>query len=851
MRRIPQRLYVRLVGLVIAVSVVGALVSASITQARISARNQAALQAQALALAQGAATAVVQDVLLKDYASIESRLMPLAELPTVDEVVLVSELGVQRLALRKREGQTSVTLDYAHPKVTVPAQAEPTLEEGEAGLAAWHPLRASSVVGWVKVGMSLTQEKRSGRHVWVSSLLASFGVALALVAILALYMQRALRPLERAAKFAKNLAQSPGATFAAPGASQEIAALCDALNHASLRLKANYDEMSQRDAEQHAVLNTAGDAIIALDHQGHIRLFNAAASSAFGLSATQAQARPISDLLPELTNERLAALTESAAQTGSQSISVARAELVGQRNGGTEFPVEVSLGTVAGSSSLRYALVIRDMTEKRLADDRLRLYVRALENSSSGIVISDARMSGAPMMYANAAFTRITGYSADEAIGRSCAFLQGADREQKEIQEVREAMSQGVATNVILRNYRKDGALFWNQLSLAPVRDEAGALTHFVGAITDITERVQAEQAIARRGAQLDLILQMSPDGFVLFDHSDRLVYASPAFCHMTGLSADELSARMSPDVLEGSLRALADPKVPWQPLWEESAQTHTIALIQPERRILTAQVEKSAVSGDRLLLVRDVTRESEVDRMKSEFLSTAAHELRTPMVSIFGFSELLLNRTFNPERTRTMLQTIHRQSSLIVNLINELLDLARIEARQGKDFHLEVQALQPIASEAIAQLLIPGDTRKVQVQMPQEPLNVCVDADKLRQALNNLLSNAYKYSPQGGQIHLHMWVEAPGTVALSVRDEGIGMSPEQLARAFERFYRADPSGNIPGTGLGLCIVKEIIELHGGRVTLESATGQGTTVTMRLPLRQKEERQLSDVALET
>lgn len=855
-RRTPQRLYMRLVGLVILVSIVGALVSASITQARLAERMRAAVHTQAQGLAQNAAMAIAQDVLLKDFASIETRLGPWAELPGVQALNVLDVEGKQWLGWTRGEDGT-VTLTYRRNQFPVPedieVEATEQLTHTPAVLTVWHSVRSSNALGWVRLEHSLEQEEDSARQIWVSSLLVSFGIALALTAVLALYMRRALQPLERAAKFAKAMAQSPGAIFSAPGSSQEIQALCHALNGASLRLRANLDDITQRDAQLHAVLNTAGDAIIALDAQRKIRLFNAAASSAFGLSAEQAQGGDIATLLPTLTPEGMHTLITNAAQTGSQGIAVTRAELTGQRNGGTEFPVEVSLGEITGSTALRYALVVRDVTEKRMAEDRLRLYVRALENSSSGIVISDARMPGAPMMYANAAFARITGYSAEEAIGRSCSFLQGEDRAQSQVQEIREAMAQGVEAHVTLRNYRKDRRLFWNQLSLAPVRDDAGTLTHFVGAIADVTERVQAEQAIARRSAQLDLILQMSPDGFVLFDQSDRLVYASPAFCRMTGLSAEELSTRMTPAVLEEVLRGRADPKVSWQPLWEEGAQGaqgRAIVLIQPERRILMAQVELSAVSGDRLLFVRDITRESEVDRMKSEFLSTAAHELRTPMVSIFGFAELLLNRNYSAERARTMLQTIHRQAGLIVNLINELLDLARIEARQGKDFHLETQAMQPIVSEAIAQLLIPGDTRKVKVHMPESPLYVCVDADKLRQALNNILSNAYKYSPQGGQIELRVWAEAQDTLVLSIRDEGIGMSAEQLARAFERFYRADPSGNIPGTGLGLCIVKEIIELHGGRVMLESAAGYGTTITLRLPLRHKDERQVLDKAAE-
>ncbi|MBL8511259.1 MAG: sensor histidine kinase, partial [Betaproteobacteria bacterium] len=140
---------------------------------------------------------------------------------------------------------------------------------------------------------------------------------------------------------------------------------------------------------------------------------------------------------------------------------------------------------------------------------------------------------------------------------------------------------------------------------------------------------------------------------------------------------------------------------------------------------------------------------------------------------------------------------------------------------------------------DTVASLLVKDDPRIVSVNLPESNVLVRVDAEKLRQALTNLLSNAYKYSPKGGAIELdcvHAESHAGKQIGIRICDHGIGMTPEQLSRAFERFYRADSSGNIPGTGLGLCLVKEIVELQGGKIDMESAFGQGTTVTLWLPL---------------
>jgi signal transduction histidine kinase len=241
---------------------------------------------------------------------------------------------------------------------------------------------------------------------------------------------------------------------------------------------------------------------------------------------------------------------------------------------------------------------------------------------------------------------------------------------------------------------------------------------------------------------------------------------------------------------------------------------------------------------GETILYFRDITHEDEVDRMKSEFLASAAHELRTPMVSIFGFTELLLRRKYKEDRQADMLQTIHRQSGLLVKMINELLDLARIESRRGMDLLIEAHPLRQLVDHSVKGLMRKDTDRQVTLlDIPE--VQVLMDPEKMQLALSNLLSNAFKYSPQGGEVTLgaRLLVEqGKHMVVLEVQDQGIGMKPDQVARAFERFYRADASGNIPGTGLGLSLVKEIAELHNGRAELQSEAGQGTLARLFLPV---------------
>lgn len=255
-------------------------------------------------------------------------------------------------------------------------------------------------------------------------------------------------------------------------------------------------------------------------------------------------------------------------------------------------------------------------------------------------------------------------------------------------------------------------------------------------------------------------------------------------------------------------------------------------------RKVLAARCSVHA-EGGRTVYLRDITQIHDVDRMKSDFLSAAAHELRTPLASIYGFAELMLVRTLAPEKQRELVGTIHRQAQSLIDLINELLDISRIEARQGKDLHILPCALAALVQGTVSGLHYKTERHTLHCDLRHGTYTVLADADKTRQALLNVLSNAVKYSPQGGNITLSTvlrGVAGQQQVGLQVQDEGMGMAPEQCERAFERFYRAHPLGDIPGTGLGLSLVQEIMQLQSGEVELHSVQGRGTTVTLWFPM---------------
>jgi PAS domain S-box-containing protein len=241
--------------------------------------------------------------------------------------------------------------------------------------------------------------------------------------------------------------------------------------------------------------------------------------------------------------------------------------------------------------------------------------------------------------------------------------------------------------------------------------------------------------------------------------------------------------------------------------------------------------------SGGAVLVIHDLTDVRRLEAMRRDFVANVSHELKTPLTSISGYAETVLTDAPDPETTRRFLTTILANSRRMQRLVDNLLDLARLEAGHWQPEQESVDIAE-VAEEAWTGLRngTRGQSINFAVEVPAEAAVVFADADALRQVLTNLLDNSLRYTPAGGRIVCRSMTEGEG-VAISVADSGSGIVREHLPRVFERFYRADPSRSRDegGTGLGLAIVKHLVEAHGGRVSADSERGVGTTITCWFP----------------
>jgi len=515
-----------------------------------------------------------------------------------------------------------------------------------------------------------------------------------------------------------------------------LEAIANVLAEAVVRLRA---ETVLRQSEERFRLLVEGVpdyAMFLMDLDGRIASWNAGAERILGYSEAEILGEYCSRFFTPEDTERGAPERElgTALTTGRSEDDRWHIRKDGSRFWASGVVTPLQEGSLQG-----FVKIMRDITERRQIEERLRLQNRAMEETVNGIVIADAHAADYPLIYYNPAFEQLTGYTKDEILGRNCRFLQGPDTDPQVRAQIRLALREQRHCQVTIKNYRKDGTPFWNELAIAPVRDEEGQLTHYIGVHTDVTERQQAE-------AERELLLQA-----------------------------------------EQAARAKAEA----------------------------------------------------ANRVKDEFLATLSHELRTPLNAMLGWVQLLRTRKLSPATTARALETIERNARSQAQLVEDLLDISRVI--RGK-FYLNLRpcALVPVL-EAVVETVLPAAQSKgiaLELVFRSSIGAVMGDPDRLQQVVWNLLANAIKFTPRGGRVEVRLQ-EGEAWAQIQVSDTGEGISAEFLPYVFERFLQADSTStrSYGGLGLGLAIVRYLVELHGGTVQAASpGEGQGATFTVYLPL---------------
>lgn len=501
------------------------------------------------------------------------------------------------------------------------------------------------------------------------------------------------------------------------------------------------------------------------------------------------------------------------------------------------------------------------MKLKYMINENLNIYLQALNSANSGIIITDNLQPDNPIIYCNSAFEKISGYSTDEIIGHNCRFLQAQDRSQAERQLLKESIREGKECKVEIRNYRKNGQLFWNELLISPVKNDEGLITHFIGVQYDITERKRVEyelreektyieekirertKEIMVKEAFLSSIIQTVRESLLVLDSNYVVLSANNHFLSTFKVTQEETVGKILFELGNHQwdidpLKDLLTKILPTNNPVTDYEVEHHFQHIGKKIMLLNAyRIELEGQYKDRILIaIEDITEKKELDRRKDDFLSIASHELKTPLTTIKSLVQLLqrMDPVKNPEKFTTSLDKVSVYIEKLNKLISKLLDTSKIHSG-NIELHMEPFEIDKTIQDAIDNLsvAIPGHHISF-----SGCTNATVIGDEMQilQVINNLISNAIKYAP--GSKNVEIYINNVGNfVKISVKDYGMGINHQDKIKIFERFFRAsDIQKKYPGLGIGLYVSHEIVVNHKGTLWVESEIGEGSTFNFTLPI---------------
>jgi two-component system sensor histidine kinase VicK len=361
--------------------------------------------------------------------------------------------------------------------------------------------------------------------------------------------------------------------------------------------------------------------------------------------------------------------------------------------------------------------------------------------------------------------------------------------------------------------------------------DEIGKLTGMFNFLT--TRLKETMEEISDEKEKMEAILTNMADGVIALNSKGEVIHINPAARQMLSLDKDPTGENFEP-----ALKELF--KINLEEFLGEDCRAREVLVKKGEavlKSIIAPLKRESRVIG-LILVLQDITRQFSLENMRKEFVANVSHELRTPLTTIKSYAETLLDGAMDePSIARQFMSVVYNEAERMTRLVNDLLELSRLD---NKETRWDKKPISPsgILKDVISKMLVNIKKKNLALETDilQHSPDIFADRDKIEQVFQNILSNAIKYTPEGGKIFIRL-DSIEDRVRIIFGDTGIGIPKEDLPRLFERFYRVDKtrSRELGGTGLGLSIAKEIVEAHDGIITIDSELGHGTQVTILLP----------------
>jgi PAS domain S-box-containing protein len=477
-----------------------------------------------------------------------------------------------------------------------------------------------------------------------------------------------------------------------------------------------------------------------------------------------------------------------------------------------------------------------------------------LKNTRIGIALTDTNNK---FILVNPFFCELLGYTEDELKKLSFRDITYSEDLNESIKKV-QLLAEGRIDNFSLekRYIKKNRRLIWGKVNVSTIRNENGVLGNYVISLENVTEIKISEDLLRNSEEQLKAVLMSMDDAVCVVDNDNKIILINKALEKLTGFTEKQL---MGYD-FKNKIALLSEKK--GEPMF--SLKTFDFLkvtemergdglLVTADNRRIPVEGKYSPIFGNNgkfiggVIVGRDATENRDVDKMRTDFISLASHQLRTPLTGIKWFVELLNEQKdkISGEEISKYVSRIKESNERLIILVNDLLRVSRIESGKIKPVMVKDLSIKRVIEKSIEDQLGLIEEKSVKINgVNKFPKNVCMEGDETQmiQVFGNIINNAVKYSSVNSNVSIKMDRRPKNKVVVVVEDRGVGIPESQKAKLFERFFRGDNvSRNTSGSGLGLYVVKSMLKTHGGRIWIESVEGKGTKVFVELPIRAKNE----------
>jgi len=510
-------------------------------------------------------------------------------------------------------------------------------------------------------------------------------------------------------------------------------------------------------------------------------------------------------------------------------------------------------------------LAIEDITRRKKKEQAYVGLAVIVNTSLDGII--GKTLQGDVVSW-NKGAEKILGYTEEEMRGQNISLLVPPEHKEEMLDQLNKLRAGELIQNHETKLVRKDGVVLDVSLTLSAIKDKSGNIYGVSAIMHDITEENKVKQVL------IDLeysesIINTVREPLIILDQNLRVVSASRSFYEVFKVNPKETLGQLIYDLGNKQwnihkLRELLENILPQKATFDNYEVEHDFTTIGKRIMLLNARQIQRVLGKERIILlaIEDITGRREIEnglkkaheelnaladelkrvaRVKSEFLANMSHELRTPLNSINGFSEVLYDETFGPlnEKQKKYVNNILTSGKHLLLLINQILDMAKVESGKMK---LKLSSMPMKSLLNVMSLLVADMASKKKIEMLLEIADDLPDIEadelKVKEIMYNLLSNAVKFTPDGGKIGIRA-LKADSEIEIQVWDTGVGIAPENMEKIFEGFFRVDtPYSRVTeGTGLGLPLSRKLVELHGGKLSAESAgLNRGTLIRFTLPV---------------